>query len=103
MIKIVRAAIRFKQLNSDRYSSDEYRIKYGWRHHLIFQEMQNEGIVYNRNDYQSGFITNEHPIHFVDREEAAKIAYKAGQTPILKETLFSEDLWNIDGTLVYEK
>lgn len=30
---------------------------------------------------------------FVTRKEAAKIAYEAGQVPELKDTIYSEDLW----------
>ena len=97
-MEIVRAAIRFKQLNSERYSPDEYRVKFGWRHSVILKEMQDEGIEYDRNDYEMGFITNERPIHFVSRQEAAKIAYEAGQVPELKNTIYSEDLWGMDGT-----
>lgn len=100
MVRIARAAIRFKQLNSDRYSPTEYRIMHGWRHNEIFNEMKRNGIVYDRNDYETGFITNERPIHFVNRQEAAKIAYKAGQVPKLLKALYSEDLWGVNG---YEK
>ena len=55
--------------------------------------MYDAGIVYDKSDYQQGFITDEKPMHFVTREEASKIAYEAGQTKELKRTLFSEDLW----------
>jgi hypothetical protein len=98
-MRIVRAAIKFKQLNSNRYSSNEYRIKYGWRHSEIFREMQKDGIEYDRSDYETGFITDERPIHFVTRQEAARIAYEAGQVPELKNTIYSEDLWSMDGEL----
>lgn len=96
-MKIARAAIRFKQLNSKKYSTDEYRIKIGWRHSEIFREMMSEGIQYDRNDYETGFITDERPMHFVTRQEAAKIAYEAGQIAQLKTTLYSEDLWSAEG------
>lgn len=37
------------------------------------------------------FLTNTN--RFVDRTEGGEIAFKAGQTEILKTTLYSEDLW----------
>lgn len=42
-------------------------------------------------EYEQGFLTSNN--RFVDRKEAGKIAYEAGQTKELKETLFSEDLF----------
>ena len=93
-MKIVRAAIKFRQLND---SSTGYRIKYGWRHHIIFNEMRDEGIEYDRSDYESGFLVDDYPLHFVNRKAAAKIAYEAGQIPDLKSTLYSEDLWTLEG------
>lgn len=39
---------------------------------------------------QQGFITCNHT--FVDRKQAAKIAFNAGQISKMKEVLFSEDL-----------
>lgn len=38
-----------------------------------------------------GFLTNTD--RFVDRTEAGEIAFSAGQTDVLKTTLYSEDLW----------
>ena len=92
-MKITRAAIKFKHLNSSIYNPEEYNIKIGWRHSDIFREMYKENIIYDRNDYEMGFITDERPIHFVNRQEAAKIAYKSGQISKPKEVLYSEDLW----------
>ena len=41
--------------------------------------------------YDQGFITSLD--HFVDREEAGKIAFEAGQITKLSRTLISEDLY----------
>lgn len=92
-MRITRAAIKFKHLNSSFHTPEEYRIKIGWRHSDIFCEMYKENIVYDRNDYEMGFITDERPMHFVNRQEAAKIAYKSGQISEPKKILYSEDLW----------
>lgn len=41
-----------------------------------------------------GFLTSMN--RFVEREEAARIAFEAGQVPVLKDTIYSEDfLWSI--------
>lgn len=42
-------------------------------------------------EYTQGFLTNRN--RFVDREEGGRIAFEASQTEMLKETLFSEDLY----------
>lgn len=42
-------------------------------------------------DYEQGFLTSRN--RFVDREEAAKIAFERGQIPEPKKTLYSEDVW----------
>lgn len=44
-----------------------------------------------RKSYTSGFLTSEN--RFVEREEAANIAYNANQTKDRLKTLYSEDLW----------
>jgi len=47
----------------------------------------------SRDDVQ-GFLTSTN--RFVEREEAARIAYEAGQVPTLKDTIYSEDfLWSL--------
>ena len=38
-----------------------------------------------------GFLTTKN--RFVSREDAARIAHSAGQIDMLKEKLYSEDLW----------
>lgn len=88
-MRITRAAIRFHKVGEP----DKWQIWIGWRHAVIFKDMYDAGIAYDKSDYQQGFITDEKPMHFVTREEASKIAYEAGQTKELKSTLFSEDLW----------
>jgi len=87
-MRIARAAIKYKISGSD-----EYKIDIGFRHSLILNQMYKNGIKYDRNDYQMGFITDERPMHFVTRKEAAKIAYETGQVSELKDTIYSEDLW----------
>lgn len=42
-------------------------------------------------EYEQGFLTSKN--RFVDRKEAAKIAFERGQIPEPKETLYSEDVW----------
>ena len=96
-MKVVRAAIKFKQLNCQ---NTEYKIRYGWRHGTIFQEMFADGIQYDKSDYQTGFLVDDRPLHFVTREEAAKIAYESGQVKELKDTIYSEDLWTAEGHLI---
>jgi hypothetical protein len=76
MITITEAAIKDK--NGKIYT--------GKHHHLIFRKMPRELI---KNSIQ-GFMTSEEK--FVSRQEAAKIAFIAGQIPKLKWKLFSEDL-----------
>lgn len=66
----------------------------GRRHHNCFTTMyivSNKDTSYNKYNKIQGFITNLD--RFVDREEAAKIAYKAGQTKKLESSLFSEDIY----------
>ena len=66
----------------------------GHRHGCIFQQIG--GTVKERQDigiYQKeqGFLTNLN--RFVDREEAAQIAFDSGQIETPKDTLFSEDIY----------
>ncbi|MBQ2396244.1 MAG: hypothetical protein II304_04265 [Bacteroidales bacterium] len=92
-MKITRAAVKFTNLNEPEKSKWRHQIKIGWRHSEILYDMRDDGIIYDRSDYEFGFITDEKPMHFVDRQEAAKIAYEAGQISELKDNLYSEDLW----------
>ena len=64
----------------------------GRRHHNCFELMQNMGIPQNYvGDSIQGFIT--FCGKFLNRQQAAKVAYKNGQISKLKNTLYSEDLW----------
>lgn len=68
------------------------RLWTGKRHHLIMRQMADElgpGIA-PINDPQ-GFVTDDG--RFVDREEAARIAFEAGQIDRHVRTLFSEDIF----------
>lgn len=88
-MRIARAAIKFNTVDN----SEKEKIYFGWCHAEILQKMKNDGIIYDRSSYDMGFITDERPIHFVNRIEAAKIAFEAGQTKELHSELFSEDFW----------
>lgn len=66
----------------------------GYRHCSIFQQIggtvglrQSLGIY----EKEQGFLTSHN--RFVGREEAASIAFQAGQIQHEQKTLYSEDLW----------
>jgi len=66
----------------------------GRRHHNCFAilgQVLQEDKEYKSLDDTQGFITNID--RFVDREEAGKIAFEAGQTKELKTYLYSEDIF----------
>lgn len=85
-MKIVAVAIEFR--------GKIYSLPAPNRHHhlikLIYESCKLEGSV---NGETQGFLTDEGA--FVEREEAARIAIKAGQIEKLIHgpDLFSEDLW----------
>lgn len=66
----------------------------GHRHHNCFETL---GVISDRNEKllkyekEQGFITNNN--FFVDRKEAAEIAYKSNQIKEIKKELYSEDLY----------
>lgn len=93
LLLIARAAIRFHEVGEP----DEWKTYFDFCHANILHRMEKEGIVFDRNDYQCGFITNERKMHFVSRQEAADIAYYAKQIKKRKPQLFSEDLWDKNG------
>jgi hypothetical protein len=67
----------------------------GHRHHEIIRAIviargPAEGAVYG----EQGFLADDG--RFVGREEAAKIAFEAGQIPEPKGWLFSEDVFGCD-------
>ncbi len=63
----------------------------GLRHHNCFYTASLIGKHLRNKEPEQGFVTNEH--RFVSREEAALIAFQAGQVGERKEKLYSEDLW----------
>lgn len=67
-MKIVKSAIRYKG-----------KIYTGIRHNLIAEEVRKENKDYYLKLEEQGFVTDTG--RFVSREEAAKIAFKAGQIP----------------------
>lgn len=69
----------------------EGRIFEGKNHAICFQVMKQDGVPrLQTQNCKPGFVTDEG--NFVDRYEAAEIAFKAGQTSKLESPLFSEDL-----------
>lgn len=65
----------------------------GFRHGFIFNTL---GILdpertYLRKRPIQGFLTNKN--RFLNRRAAAALAHKAGQTEVLMEELFSEDVY----------
>jgi hypothetical protein len=68
----------------------------GTRHHLIIRDIiqargKEEGYVSG----EQGFVTDKG--QFVNRRQAAIIAFNAGQIPNRKEELFSEDIFKVMG------
>lgn len=96
---ILCAAIHYKDGKRHEHSPKNIGIGFvicGRRHHNIFT------IIYElipsekrrlklKQNYTEGFITSLD--RFVDRNEAATIAFKAGQTKINEGTLMSEHLY----------
>lgn len=67
----------------------------GYRHHLIMRDIVEVcGPQVAPINGEQGFVTDDG--RFVDREEAAKIAFESGQMPSHVKRLFSEDLWKHD-------
>ncbi len=77
------------------YNVDRGIVFSGWRHgNCIYQMVAVTGLrscPSESGPEVQGFLTNKN--RFVDREEAAQIAYEAGQTDKLLVRLFSEDLY----------
>ncbi len=101
MPKIVAAAIKFKPLDSE-----YYQIMCGKRHCNVLELMHKHGLDYHKVGAVQGFLTEDD--QFLDRYDAARMAYTTGQlskdTEIWKKidadkeeiyahALFSEDLW----------
>lgn len=84
--------------DGEKYEHQPFNIKTGFvvcghRHHNCF--MTTHILGYNKSgnrvDEVQGFMTSKN--NFVDREEAAMIAFAAGQTNELYEKLFSENIY----------
>ena len=76
--------------NSD--NNDILNVELGYRHHDIFRRFNAENNdVINTGLYAQGFFTSKG--RWVNRKEAADIAYAAGQIDTPVSTLFSEDLY----------
>ena len=101
MPKIVSAAIKFKPKGFD-----YFQIMCGERHCDVFEIMHLLKINYERSTAVQGFRTDED--QFVDRYDAARMAFFSGQLPkntelwqkMVSDTrlqnaypLYSEDLW----------
>lgn len=67
---------------------DVFRMATGWRHADVLYKWGKE--VLDQSD-GGGFMTSKG--RYVDRKEAAEIAYNAGQTDEKKSCLYSEDLY----------
>lgn len=63
----------------------------GLRHHNCFYTASLIDKGLRLLHHEQGFLTSANV--FVDRRQAAAIAFTAGQTATLKKELFSEDLW----------
>jgi len=99
-INIVCAAVWYK--NGKKYPHMPRNVKsgivtLGWGHANCMAIMgvifPNREYVLNNKDGETtiqGFLTSQN--NYVDREEAGKIAFKAGQTKELIKKLYSEDL-----------
>lgn len=98
---ILAAAIWYKELPRSIHSAvnvEEGVVVCGWRHpNIISTVMALSGkrtVTFGERaagQHVQGFLTSDG--HFVDREEAAEIAYNAGQTEQKLKRLFSEDLY----------
>ena len=63
----------------------------GRRHHNILTNMFELGIKFDKKVCVQGFITNTD--EFLNREEAAMVAFNAGQTKVCAKRLISEHLY----------
>ena len=85
-MRIVSSAIKFTLFN------DDYPIIMTAKRHCdVLEKMFNLKLNYNRNTMIQGFLTDDDT--FVDRFEAASIAYNANQIDNEIITLYSEDIW----------
>lgn len=75
------------------YNTDRGIVFCGWRHtNCLYQKYAITGLADSESgDNEQGFLTNKN--RFVDRTEAAKIAFDAGQIKTEINYLHSEDLY----------
>lgn len=95
------SAIWYKDLPTMRLlpnNCDKGIVLCGWRHGNIIAQMQAtmglRTVVHGQNsagEHEQGFLTNDN--RFVERDEAAEIAFRCGQIKGEKKYLFSEDVW----------
>lgn len=95
------SAIWYKDLPTMRLlpkNCDKGIVLCGWRHGNIIAQMKAtmglRTVVYGENsagEHKQGFLTNDN--RFIERAEAAEIAFKSGQIKVEKKYLFSEDVW----------
>lgn len=85
MPKLVASAIKFYPIDSE-YPT----IVCGKRHCNCFELMYNHQLNYDKSTHTQGFLTDDN--RFVDRYEAAEIAWYANQ--ILKESDIYQKMWN---------
>lgn len=70
----------------------EGKVFTGRRHHNVIKKIVDEcGMQAAPVLGEQGFVTECGK--FLSREDAAKVAFEAGQIPALKKELFSEDLY----------
>lgn len=86
---IVCAAIRVIEEKSEYPCVENKNIKIGLAHSDIINANQYSDRKVYTKDVQKGFLTSE--LNFVFREEAAKIAYNAGQIKYRQSSLFTCD------------
>lgn len=73
-------------------TNDILKVELGYRHHDIYHRFNDvDDKEIDIHMYAQGFFTSKG--RWVDRAEAAKIAYTAGQIDEPKDKLFSEDLY----------
>ena len=87
---IICAAIITIQENREYPCVENGNLRIGMSHASIVNMNQISSRKVPISDGAKGFLTSE--LHFVYREEAAKIAYEAGQTSIKLSSLYSDDI-----------
>lgn len=93
MIKISSAAIKYFNLDLN-----IWQIEIGKTHAECFNKMYEQGIKYDKSNYEQGFVTSQGNTHFVSRTTAGYIAWKAGQIKEIPKDwmLFSERIdWSV--------